>query len=582
MKMYFVKFFMSIGIVTVMVLVVAGGLLVYSWISGKRVPSKTILKADFEKNYAETVPEDPLGRLVLRKTPLLQDVVAALARASEDRRVAVLVAKVGASEMKLAKIQEIRDAVLRFRSKGKKAFAYAETFGEFGPGNHAYYLATAFDKVYLQPSGDIGLTGLSSRTPFLRELLDKVGVNPRLAHRKEYKSAPYMFTQTGYIEPHREADRAVLESMQSQIVDGIARSRGFTADEAAAKVAKGPFSAKQALLDNLVDGLLYRDHVLEEAKKAAGGSSNTLSLSEYLKRAGSPYTGRQKIALIHGVGMIARGQSRYLPLGRRVMGSETVAGAFREAVEDKSIKAIIFRINSPGGSYVASDAIWREVVRARKEGKPVIASMSELAGSGGYFVAMAADRIIAHPGTITGSIGVVSGKMVTSEMWNKLGVHWGEIFTHENAGLWSTTENYSPEQWEKVQSWLDEIYEDFVAKAAEGRNLDIHKVREVAKGRIWSGQDAKELGLVDELGGFEQAVQAAKAAAGIAAEEKIELKSFPVKRPLWKRLLFGMPESRDARQDISAEIPDRWVQLAREAGLLEPAGVLQMREPLVD
>jgi protease-4 len=577
-KAVIANIFITVGGITVIVLLVVAGVLVYYRLTGKTVPKKTILEADFEKNYVEYIPEDRLGTLIMRKAPLIRDVVAALVKASEDPRVTMLVAKVGASRMKPAKIQEIRDAVITFRKKGKKAVAYAETFGEFGPGNGAYYLATAFDRIYVQPSGDIGLTGLSIKTPFLKDLLKKVGVEPRLAHRKEYKSAAYIFTEKEYIEPHREADRAVLESMISQIMESIAESRGLTREDVSSLIDRGPFSAKEALREKLVDGLAYRDQVYDEVEKEEGKGSDKLHYSEYLKRAGSPYSGKKKIAVIYGVGQIIRGKSRYTPLGRRIMGSETVAQAFRQAVKDKSVKAIVFRINSPGGSYVASDVVWRETVRAKQEGKPVIVSMSELAGSGGYFVAMAADKIIAHPGTITGSIGVVSGKMVTSEFWNKIGVHWGELFTNENAGLWSSTENYSSEQWKHIQTWLDNVYEDFVTKVAEGRGLDIEKVREIAKGRIWSGKDAKDLGLVDELGGLDEAVRAAKYAAEIAEEEKVGIKVFPRKRPVWKRLLYGRPKGTEAQDAVGSEILEHWMELARETGFLEPAGILQMKE----
>jgi protease-4 len=473
MKALIAKILITVGSITVVVLLVVGGLLVYFWFTGKAIPKRTILEADFEKNYAEYIPEDRLGSLVMRKAPLIRDVATALSKASESEKVTMLVAKVGASKMKLAKIQEIRDAVIKFRKKGKKAIAYAETFGEFGPGNSAYYLATAFDRIYLQPSGDIGLTGLSMKTPFLKDLLKKVGVEPRLAHRKEYKSAAYLFTEKEYIEPHREEDRAVLDSMISQIVEGIAGSRNLTREVVVDLMDRGPFSAREALHEKLIDGLAYRDQVYDEAKKEAGKGSDMLLLTEYSKRAGSLYSGKKKIALVYGVGQIIRGKSRYTPLGRHIMGSDTVAQAFRQAVKDKSVKAIVFRINSPGGSYVASDVVWRETIRAKQEGKPVIASMSEVAGSGGYFVSMAADKIIAHPGTITGSIGVVSGKMVTSEFWNKIGVHWGELFTNENADLWSSTENYSSDQWKDIQTWLDNVYEDFVTKVAKGRNLEL-------------------------------------------------------------------------------------------------------------
>jgi protease-4 len=525
---------------------------------------------------------DRLARLVIGKAPRLLDAVTALARASEDERVTMLVARVGASPMKLAKIQEIRDAVIRFREKGKKAVVYAETFGEFGPGNSAYYLATAFDRIYLQPSGSVGLTGLGMKTPFLRDLLKKAGIEPRLAHRKEYKSAAYLFTESRYNEPHREADQAVLESLMSQLVDGIARSRDFTSEQVLSLVQKGPFSATDALREKLVDELAYWDQVCEAAKKEVGNDSRPLSLFEYLKRAGHPYSGRRKIALIYGVGPIIRGRSRWTPLGSQIMGSKTVADSFRQAVKDKSVKAIIFRINSPGGSYVASDVVWREILRTKEQGKPVIVSMSEVAGSGGYFVAAAADKIIAQPGTITGSIGVVGGKMVTSEMWDKIGIHWGELYTHGNAGLWSSTQNYTAEQWEQVQGWLDTIYTDFVTKVAQGRKLDVGRVYEIAKGRIWSGKDARDIGLVDELGGFEEAMHAAKAAAGIRVEEKVGLRAFPAKRALWKRLIFGRSERGEAGDAVGLGLlPEHGLEIFAPDSF-QPFGVLQMTDRQVE
>ena len=581
MRLLIAEIFTILGAITVIVLAVTAGVLLYLRMRAKIVPRKTLLEADFETEYVECLPLDRLARLVIGKAPRLLDAVAALAKASEDERVTMLVAKVGTSGMKLAKIQEIRDAVIRFREKGKKAIVYAETFGEFGPGNSAYYLATAFDRIYLQPSGSVSLTGLGVKTPFLRDLLMKAGIEPRLAHRKEYKSAAYLFTESQYNEPHREADQAVLESLMSQFVDGIARSRGFTPQQVLSLVKKGPFSATNALREKLVDELAYWDQVCEAAKKEVGKDSRPLSLLEYLKRAGHPYSGRRKIALIYGVGPIIRGKSRWTPLGSQVMGSKTVAESFRQAVKDKSVKAIIFRINSPGGSYVASDVVWREILRAREEGKPVIVSMSEVAGSGGYFVAAAADKIIAQPATITGSIGVVGGKMVTSEMWNKIGIHWGELYTHGNAGLWSSTQNYSAEQWEQVQGWLDAIYTDFVTKVAQGRKLDLDRVHEIAKGRIWSGKDARDIGLVDELGGFEEAVRAAKASAGIGEEEKVGLRAFPAKRALWKRLIFGRSERSEAGDAVGLGLPERGLEIF-PPDPFQPFGVLQMTDRRVE
>jgi protease-4 len=224
------------------------------------------------------------------------------------------------------------------------------------------------------------------------------------------------------------------------------------------------------------------------------------------------------------------------------MGADTVAGALRAAVEDKDVKAILFRVDSPGGSYVASDTIWREVVRARQAGKPVVVSMGNLAGSGGYFVAMAADKIVAEPGTITASIGVLGGKMLTSGLWDKIGLSWDEVHQGENATMFTGTHDYTPAEWGRFQAWLDRVYVDFTSKVAEGRRLPKEKVLEIAKGRIWSGQDAKNLGLVDELGGYDTALQLAKKAAGMAENDEVRILVYP--RP--KTLLQSLMDRRGA------------------------------------
>jgi protease-4 len=265
------------------------------------------------------------------------------------------------------------------------------------------------------------------------------------------------------------------------------------------------------------------------------------------------------------------------------MGSDTVAAAIRAAAEDKKVKAIIFRVDSPGGSYVASDTIWREVVRARKAGKPIVATMGDLAGSGGYFVAMAADKIVAQPGTITASIGVLGGKFVTSGFWNKVGLSWDEVHAGANSGMWTSTKDYTPQQWARIEAWLDRVYDDFTSKAADGRHLAKDRLLQVAKGRIWTGQDAKSLGLVDELGGFPEALTLAKKAAGIPETTEVKIELFPRKKSLMQALLSPGPDN--SEKEVAMEALTRALQsiqpLVRQVKLLAPAGekdVLRMRE----
>ncbi len=500
------------------------------------VPDETILEVDFERRVIEQIGDSPLAKISEGKVLVLRDVVEALERASGDPRVIGLIARVGVSGLGWGQTQEIRDAVMAFRNSGKPAVAYVETFGELGPGNGAYYLATSFEKIYLQPSGFVGLTGLMAESPFLKGTLDKLGISPRLDHRQEYKSAKYLFTERSFNEPHREAMEKIVSSLFSQMVRGIAASRGLSEEEVRAAIDGGPFLGQESVEANLVDGLAYRDEVYEQMKAETSEDAKTLSLGTYLKRAGRPHDEGEVIALIYGIGSVMRGKSESDP-GGSVMGSDTVTKAFRTAVEDEEVRAILFRVDSPGGSYIASDAIWRGTTLAREAGKPVIVSMGNVAGSGGYFVAMSADKIVAQPGTLTGSIGVVGGKMLTKNFWEKLGLTWDEVHTSTNSEIWSALHDYSEDGWAKIQTLLDRIYADFTSKVAEGRNLPISTVLEVAKGRVWTGEDAKALGLVDELGGFQTALILTRKAMGLAPDAPVKLKVIPREKSILEVVL---------------------------------------------
>ncbi len=493
-----------------------------------RVPSKTILEANFEQSFIEDAPATPAAQLTMTDRATLRDVVDAIDRGAGDDRVVGMIARIGAAPMGMAQTQEIRDAVQRFRAHKKFAVAYAETFGEFGPGNGAYYLATAFDHIYLQPSGDVGLTGIIMESPFVKGTLSKLGVTFHGDHRYEYKNALNFYTESKFTPAHKEAMTAIMTSWFNQIKDGICQARQIAPEKFEAVVDAGPYLGKEAVDAKLVDEVAYRDEVYSKVKSQAGEGAELLYLEKYLGRAGRPHDRGKKIALVFGVGGVTRGASDYNPVqGSQTMGSDTVAGAIRAATEDKDVKAILFRVDSPGGSYVASDTIWREVVRARQAGKPVIVSMGDVAGSGGYFVAMAADKIVAEPGTITASIGVLGGKMLTSGLWDKVGLSWDEVHQGNNATMFTGTHDYTPAEWARFQAWLDRVYVDFTGKVVEGRKLPREKVLEIAKGRIWSGQDAKNLGLVDELGGYDTALKLAKKAIGVSEGDDVKIVVYP-------------------------------------------------------
>jgi protease-4 len=544
-----------------------------------RVPSKTILDADFEHSLLENAPDTPTAQLMMSRKETLRDIVDAIDRGAADDRVVGMIAKIGGAAMGMAQTQEMRDAVLRFRAHKKFAVAYSESFGEFGPGNGAYYLATAFDNIYLQPSGDVGLTGIMMESPFIKGTLGKLGVTFHGDHRYEYKAALNFYTESKYTDAHKEEMSAIMNSWFSQMKDGICQARQIAPEKFQALVDAGPYLGKEAVAARLVDAVAYRDEVYSDVKSKAGDGAQLLYLDKYLSRAGRPHDHGKTIALVFGVGTVTRGKSDYDPVqGSQNMGSDTVAGAIRAAAEDKDVKAILFRVDSPGGSYVASDAIWREVVRARQAGKPVIVSMGNLAGSGGYFVAMAADKIVAEPGTITASIGVLGGKMLTSGLWDKVGLSWDEVHQGENATMFTGTQDYTPAEWARFEAWLDRVYVDFTNKVADGRKLSKDKVLEIAKGRIWSGQDAKNLGLVDELGGYDTALKLAKRAAGVPADEEVRVVVYP--RPkgfLESELGWPSPDNseKEAVGQTMAQILEAVQPVARQ---LDAAGIRTGRE----
>ncbi len=535
MKKFIVRVLVTLGVIYLLTVLATVMLL---WGRKGKVPSTTILEANFEQPLVEDIPQTTEAKLTLTDRTTVRDVVDAIDRASGDDRVKGMVARVSAVQMGMAQTQELREAVQRFRAHKKFAIAYAETFGEFGPGNGAYYLATSFDQIYLQPSGDIGLTGVMLETPFVKGTLEKLGMRFHGDHRYEYKNAMNTFTETKFTAPHKEALEKVLTSWFGQLKEGICTARQIPPDQFQSVVDKGPYLGKEALDAKLVDGLAYRDEVFDQARKKAGGDAQFLYLDKYLDRAGRPHDRGKTIALVYGAGGVSRGKTDYNAVnGSETMGSDTVAGALRAAVADKDVKAILFRVDSPGGSYVASDTIWREVVNARKAGKPVIVSMGDLAGSGGYFVAMAADKIVAQPGTITASIGVLGGKIVTSGFWDKVGLSWDEVHTGANATMFTGVQDYTPAEWQRFQAWLDRVYVDFTSKVADGRKLPREKVLEIAKGRIWSGEDAKALGLVDELGGFDTALGLAKKAANIGEKEDVKIVPFPRAKTLLESIM---------------------------------------------
>ncbi len=569
----FSKLFTVLGALTFVAGVLAAGVVsVTCWLA-KDVPSTTVLELRLDAPLSEGNADDPIARLLGGEARTLQDTVDALDRARADERVSGVVAYLGAGTGGMAKAQELRDAVIRFRESGKFAIAFAETFGEMGPGTQGYYVASAFDEVWMQPTGQVGLVGLMSSSMFFKGTLDELDVEVLGDRRSEYKNAFNAYTERRYTPAHEEAVRVLLDDLLVQIRDGIAADRDVPLDTVARWIDEGPYLAADAEALGIVDRLGYRDEVIAAAKERAGEGAALLFAEAYLERAGAVGRADGKLALVYGVGAVSRGSGGADPLsGSRSMGSDTVAAAIRAASEDEDVSAIVFRVDSPGGSAVASDTIWRAVALARQRGKPVIVSMGNVAASGGYYVAAGANKIVAQPGTITGSIGVFAGKPNLRKLWNKAGVTFDTVATSDNALAYSTVHGYDEAGWASLQSSLDQIYETFKARVAAGRGLTAEEVEEISKGRVWSGARAHALGLVDALGGMETAVALAREEAGVPEQDTIELVVFPAPQSWFSRLL-GRNDRENSESVQSVSRSSQLDRLQEWASTLEDLGL---------
>ncbi|HXI04320.1 MAG TPA: signal peptide peptidase SppA [Candidatus Saccharimonadales bacterium] len=479
------------------------------------------------------------GKLFQGDVTLTHELTDVLDKAARDESVAGIMAVIKPFSAGPATIEELRGAIEAFHDSGKWSVAYVEGAGEFNQGTMTYWLASAFDELTMPPAGDVNLVGIMATVPFLRGVLDHLGVYPDVHHIGAYKSAKDLYTEKKFTPAHREATEAWVGDIYESIVEGIASSRGWTTDAVKALIDRGPFTGEEALKEGLIDKLAYYDEFREAVKDRAGGHLTTLDWREYADRRSGFGEGTHKIAVIHATGAVVRGRSGYDPGAGFLLGSETITKAIRQARKDRSIEGIILRVDSPGGSALASDVIWRETDIARKE-KPVVASYGDLAASGGYYLSCSADRIIAEPSTLTGSIGVVFGKMVTKGLFDWLGFSFEEVQRGKNAGLWSELHRWTPEEEKNyTEKFLKVVYDRFVQHVADGRDMSTEAVDKVGQGRVWTGRRAVEIGLVDELGGFDAAVRAVKKLAKIPEDEGVRLVDLPEKEPWWRSLWGG-------------------------------------------
>lgn len=517
---------------------------------GPSVPEHATLVLRIGGTLVETPPTDIIGQVTGgARAQIVRNCVDMLRRAKADSRISsVLIVPSHLDLPYWGKVQELRDAIFDFRKSGKRVNAYLEEGGD-----REYYLATAADRIFMMPSSPLDVKGIASYEVFLRGTLDKIGATADFEHIAEYKTAPNQLTERGFTPAHREMKESLNRDIYEQLVRGIAEGRKKRLQDVRALIDEGPFLPDAALRAGLVDGLAYEDQLDDQG---ALSKDATVEGEDYA-RAGFPLRGRgrPRIAVIYISGVIVSGNSGFDPLNGAVAGSKELIDAIRSARADANVKAIVLRIDSPGGSTTASDVIWRELVvtRDEKPGRPLVASMSDLAASGGYYLAIAAPQIVAQPATLTGSIGIFGGKVVTGGTYEKLGAHIESLSIGRNADMESPVRPFSDSERAKLREQLRAFYGQFVAKVAAARKLSVARVEALARGRVWTGQQARAVGLVDALGGLDSAIALAKQRAGIAADTEVEVVNYPPRKTLFNLLaerLSGSGSQRDMLIDL--------------------------------
>jgi protease-4 len=507
------------------------------------VPGNAYLVVRVEGDLADSSSDTMFEPLLGARRNGTRSIVENLRKAAVDRRITgVIVRPSGLTSAYWARLQEVRDAIAGFKSSGKPVVAHLE----YG-GDREYFVATACDKVFLLPTSPLDISGFASYELFLRGTLDKIGAYPDFVHIGDFKTAPNQYTEKTFTPAHREMAESLNRDLFEQFVQAVASGRKKTPDQVRQFVDDGPFLAEDAVRLGLVDDLAYDDQL--DAKVRPGARAGTrLKDDEYarVRPASVGLAGRSRIAVINAHGVINSGRSGIDPLNGAVVGSDTLVEYIRKARKDSGIRAIVLHVDSPGGSTVASDVIWRELVQASTGpgARPLVVSMSDLAASGGYYIAMAAPVIVAEPGTLTGSIGIFGGKIVTGGTYGKLGMNVEAISIGKHAEMNSPVRPYSEAERAKLDEQLRAFYDQFIEKVAAARHKKPDEVDAIAQGRVWTGRQAKALGLVDVLGGLDKAVAIAKERAKIPAGEHVELVVYPPRRSIYDVLtaFSGMDE----------------------------------------
>jgi protease-4 len=508
---------------------VVGMLMLYGLMGQEpSVPDRATLVLRPSGDIPEVLPDVILGGDELT----VRAYVELIRKAKGDSRIAGILLRPGGLNTPFwAKLQEIRSALEDFKSSGKYVHAWLEYAGD-----REYYLASVADRVFLLPSSSLDLTGVATYEIFLRGTFDWIGTYPDFLHVGDYKTAVNTYLEKTYTPAHKEMSESLNRSQYEHLVRSIANSRKKPEAEVQALIDQGPFQPEDALRVGLIDEVAYEDELDDLVDGLRG--ADYVDAEDYA-RVSWQATGvrpRSKIAIIYAVGVINSGSSGFDPVNGAVIGADSLVESIREARADRSIRAIVLRVDSPGGSSTASDVIWRELSISRENTRPVVVSMSDLAASGGYYIALGGDAIVAQPGTLTGSIGVYTGKFVTTGSLDKLGANIESTSNGKHAEIYSPDRRFTPEERKKIQESMQLVYDQFIERTAAARQMPPEKVDEVAQGRVWTGEQARQIGLVDDIGGLYTAIDLAKQRARIAADEEVQFVVYPQRRSFYEVL----------------------------------------------
>ncbi|HYG78770.1 MAG TPA: signal peptide peptidase SppA [Pyrinomonadaceae bacterium] len=523
--------------------VVIGIFVLLSFLRGSEpvIRSNSVLALKVAGELPDYVPDTLAGRIFGKERLSMTTLVEQLRKAKVDKRINGVLLEIDLLGAGWGKADELREVIADFRASGKPIYAFIEV-----GTNKEYYVATACDRVYVSPSGDLFINGLAADVMFFRGALDKLGVYPDVYQIGKYKNAPDQFTRKEMTKEHREVVNAILEDFFNRFVNTVAGARKKSPEDIRALIDRAPLSAEEARDAGLIDGAIYRDEVEGELKKRLGYKDDEelrVTRAETYREISAESVGLnrgERIAVIYASGEIWPGKSESGSMGGdQSVGSDTMVKAINDAARDKSIKAIVLRVDSPGGVHYASDAIWH-AVEVAKQKKPVVVSMGDLGASGGYYISCSANKILAEPSTITGSIGIFAGKPVVKGLYDWLGVTNEYVLRGKTAGLFRETEKFTPEERERFEATVrSKYYDEFVPKVAKGRGRDPEYIDSVGQGRVWTGAQAKEKGLVDEFGGLDKAVEVARELAGIPADKGVRRVILPHPRNFFDDLFGG-------------------------------------------